>query len=611
MNISSVKNFIFLFLVGSHILVFGQSAQSEYLEAKRQFNLSNYTSAKQSFKSIIDDRTFGPYASFYYGLSALREGNETEAYDMWKQTLVKFPEWEKKEEVNYWLGYTAFSLGKYWEGFNHIESLPEEVKLGLVENEFSDYSLADLERVHALNPKNPFIASYLVDTMMRQPYSKRDHTLLATLSEDFGLAVLDVDEDIKLMKKDTYAIAAVLPFMFDGLTKPQSVIRNSIILDLYTGMLMAQEDLNRLGINIEISPYDTKKSKEIVKQLASSGQLENADLIVGPLYGGPYEVINEYSKEQKISMINPLSSNGDLIGDNPFSFLFKPSYETQGRIAAEYARKAFSKNRLAYILYETDRDSLVASAYKEELERDSFLVVRYERMTNESAQEIQKDFTEKYELRLDTMYSAEQMDSINLIPGRYVKERPLRDEESGEIIKDANGDDVLESYEELFYVQPDSIGHMFVASGSNLLANNFIRLAEVRTDTIGIIGYENWLDFTTLSFDQLERLGITFISPSLFKKSESWYKAFKDDFIAKHSKEPSDYHLLGYELVYQLGKLLQDNGKYFQIGLRSGEYFEGKVMSGLQYGTFNDNQVVPITKLEDLLLVDQNAKEEE
>lgn len=529
---------------------------------------------------------------------------------MWKQIAVNFPNWDKKEDVNYWLGYTAFSLEKYWEGFKHIESLPEGLKLGLIANEFSSYTVEDLKKVNALNPKNKHIGTLLIRKMMSQPYIERDHFLLEELSTKFGVEVMDVEEDISIIKKDTYAIAAVLPFMFEGIGTPQTVIRNAIIFDFYKGMQLAQSDLQRNGISLEIFPFDTKKSRAKTKELIQSGAIESADVIVGPLYRGPREEIYQYSKEKKISMLNPLSSSSEIIGNNPYSFLFKPSYETQGKKAADFAKKTFTENKLVYILYETDRDSLLASVYKEELERDSFFVMKYERMTNESAQQIQKDFTEKYDFRLDTLYSAAQIDSISLIPGRYVKERPLRDEETGEIIKDEEENDVMETYEERYFVEPDSIGHMLVASGSNLLANNFISLTEVRSDSIGIIGYQNWLDFSTVSYDQLERLGINFISPDLFRKDLPWFGEFEKDFIDVFGEKPSEYHLLGYEVIYHLGRLLSENGKYFQIGLRAGKYYTGKVMNGIQYGTYNDNQVVPITKLEDLSLVNQVDKED-
>lgn len=603
-----MKTFLPIFLLLLSFIVVGQSNQAEYLEAKRQYSLGNYATAQRSFQGLANDPVFKEYASFYYALTALKQGNAKEAYDMWKQIQQKYPSWDQQGEVSYWLGYTAFAQGKHWEGFNHIENLPKPLKESLIVNEFAEMPLEGLEKVYALNPDNLYIGSYLMKAIMRQPYIERDQRLLAELSDKVGVEVAVQEMDLPFVKKERYSIAAVLPFMFDSLGNPQSVIRNSIIFDMYMGMLEAKEDLEQDSIFLDIFPYDTKKKLDKTQEIIDDGHLANADVIVGPLYGGPNQVISNYSQEQKITMVNPLSSNEQIIGDNPYSFLFKPSYAAQGRAAAEYAKKTFTENKLACIYYETKRDSLIADAYMKAIEADSFFIVRFERLLSDNGLQVQRDFTDTYEVRLDTLFSEEQIDSIGLIPGRIVKTRPLRDEDDGSIIKDRDGEDVLEYYENRFTIPEDSIGHFFVATNSNHLANNFISLKEVRIDTIGLMGYESWLDFTLMSFEQLERLKVAMIHPSFVNKEVNM--AVIDTLKTELGKEPSEYHLTGYELVMQLGKLFQVHGKYFQRGLMSGEFIPGLLADGMRYGPYNDNQVVPITLLEDLRLKNYNSEKD-
>lgn len=604
-----MRIFITFLCIASYLLVQAQTSQAEYLEAKRQFALGNYETAKQSFSSLTNDANFGAYASFYYALSALKLGKDKEAYDMWRQIQLTYPEWEQKKEVNFWLGYVSFKQAKYYEAFRHIEALPTDLRESLIRSQLSGLSLEQLNAAYALNPSNEYIGSYLARAIQQQPYEQRDQVLLGELSDKFEISIAQEEIVLPKIRKSQYAIAAVLPFMFDSLGNPQTVIRNSIIFDLYQGMKQGQRDLLSEGIFLELFPYDTKKQASEARKLVASRKLEDADVIIGPLYGGPSEVITAYSKEKKINMINPLSSNSEVIGSNPYSFLFKPSYETQGRIAGAYASRKFSKNKKAFIFYETDRDSLVANAYREVIQQDSFFVIRFERITNESAQQVQKDFIEQYEARLDTLYDRNQLDSIGLIPGRFVKTRPLRDEKTGRILRDRNGEDLLEYYENRFKVVEDSIGHIFAATSSNLLANNFISLAEVRSDTIGIIGYEDWLDFSLVAFDQLERLGISMISPSYYDTESDTYQELKEDFIYHVGREPGEYHVIGYELMMQLGRLLKEHGTYFQRGLNGGHYIPGQIMSGIKYGPYNDNQIVPMIQLKNLRLINQTSQE--
>jgi hypothetical protein len=605
-NKQLVRQIIFIFLFTTTILGFTQSRQVEYLEAKRQFTLGNYAAAKLAFQSLSDDQYFGSYSSFYYALSSFHKGEVQEATDMWKQILVKYPNWDKKEEVNYWLSFAYFSQKKYYEGFSFAQKLSEEVREALVDSFFNDLSTEALDSAYAINPKNKSIATYLAKSISKQPYEQRDHLMLIELSEKFDIPIKGNDLELPLIKKDTYSIGVVLPFMYEALDRPQSVLRNAIIFDLYQGMQLAQEELKRENISIELFPFDTQKSGSKTKQIVRNESLKSADVIIGPLYPEPSEVINQFSKDNRITMVNPVSSNGSLIGNNQFSYLFKPSYETQGRVAAQFAATSFPDNRKAFVFYETDRDSLIASAYVEALKRDSFLVIRFERLTKEDALQVQRDFTEQYEYRLDTIFNRHQIDSIGLLPGRYVRNRVMRDGRTGRILKNSQGENKLEYYEMKFLIARDSIGHIFAATTSNLLVNNLISLIEVRSDSIGLIGYDSWLSFNLLSFNQLERIGASMISTSYFDKSRFEYERMKRKFIQQTGNTPNEYHLTGFELIMQMGRLMAENGKYFQRGLIDGDITSGILMEGMKYGGFNDNQIVPIVKLEKLQLKNVN-----
>ncbi|WP_420318262.1 hypothetical protein [Ekhidna sp.] len=603
-----MRIFLFCLFISSFLFGFTQSNQGEYLEAKRQFSLGNYQVAKQAFQSLTSDGVFGEYASFYYALSALKLGEMKVAEDMLKQIEVKYPDWDKQNEVNYWLTAVYFDQGKLYQAFDRVETLPKKWQDFLIDRSLGKMSLSGLDSAYALNPNNRHIASYYLKAIKSQPYEERDQYLLQELAEKFDFAI-GPDENLPLVKKEEYAVAVVLPFMFESLETPQTVIRNSIIFDLYQGMELAQSQLQGQGIKINLFPFDTQKKSAVTSDLIEDQKLDNADVIIGPLYPGPSRYISQFSKENQITVVNPLSSNESIIGDNPYSYLFKPAYSTQGREAAKYAAKKFVDNKKLFIFYETDRDSIVANAYLDAIERDSFFVVQFARLTNQDAQQIQKDFTEQFEVRLDTMYSPQEIDSIALLPGRIVRTRSLRNERTGRIIRGANGEDIIESYEVKFTIQPDSIGHIFAATSSNVLANNLISMVEVRSDSIGIIGYEDWLNFSLVSYSQLERLQVDFLSPNYYDEEDLAFEDLRSEFIKKIGKEPSEYNIYGYELIMHIGNLMNKHGKYFQRGLSSDNHYPGYVMEGIKFGAYKDNQIVPITTLKGLKLENQNTNQ--
>ena len=145
-------------------------------------------------------------------------------------------------------------------------------------------------------------------------------------------------------------------------------------------------------------------------------------------------------------------------------------------------------------------------------------------------------------------------------------------------------------------MEKDSIGHFFGATRSNTFGNSLISSVEIRGDSTNIYTYGNWLEFTMADFNQFERLRVTMAYPEFIDKERLSYQEISNKIIDKYKTLPTEYHLTGYEMIWYLGHKLHSNGKYFQLGIRNGDYFNGKIYEGIKYGSANDNQVVPIVR---------------
>jgi hypothetical protein len=290
-------------------------------------------------------------------------------------------------------------------------------------------------------------------------------------------------------------------------------------------------------------------------------------------------------------MFNPLSSNSDLIANNPFCFLFKPTNENMAYAASEFIKK-YKSNKNAIIFYEDDpRDSIIAYTYKAAIEKDSFNVVLTQRITG-----------------LDTIsvYNT-------LIQKVRFQELILNGEDSVQIIERYNLYDYFEklqrarSYEELkkirplelFAIAPDSVGHIFVATNKELIAASTISGVETRGDSTTIIGYEDWLNYKSLSLNQMENLDIKFIAPSFISNSSPYLPDVNQKILYTINKSPNKYHYLGYELINFIGEMLYLHGTYFQVGFRMQGVYPGILYQGFDYTDGNDNHVIPIVEFND------------
>jgi hypothetical protein len=290
-------------------------------------------------------------------------------------------------------------------------------------------------------------------------------------------------------------------------------------------------------------------------------------------------------------MFNPLSSNSDLIENNPFCFLLKPTYENLAYAAADFIKKNH-RNKNAMIFYEDDpRDSLMAFTYKASIEEDSFNVVLTQKITGLDTISVYNTLTQKF--RFDELDLSEE-DSL-----RMVERYDLYD--YFERLSRVSSYDELRKIRplELFVIPPDSIGHIFVATNKEVIAASSISGMETRGDSITLIGYEEWLDYKSLSLNQMELLDVKFIAPGYISNTNPHLQDVYQKILHTINKSPNKYHYLGYELINFVGKMLYEHGIYFQVGLYDQEVYPGILYQGFDYSRGNDNQLIPIIEFED------------
>ncbi|MCV9385474.1 ABC transporter substrate-binding protein [Reichenbachiella ulvae] len=581
--------FITLFFLSSSL--FAQTVEENYLKAKGYFDQEQYSFAMEYFRQISAQHKqspYQPYASFYYALAAYKTEQYSTAKSMWLQMTTKNKKWEKMPEVYYWLSELYFLEEDYANGVLYAKksSLPESKKL--MEQSLNDVDSVDtLEKIYYQFPDDEVVASALVTKIVAQPITARNHALLDMVLDKFGFKESDFGMAVvgESVKKDTYKVAVLMPFLFDGLDNPRRTIRNAFVMDLFHGMQEAAAQLNKKGKKIELVAYDTKRDSAVTAGLLSLPEMKSMDLIVGPLFPVPHKLASDFCYQNQINLIHPLSSSSDVIGGNPFSFLFQSSIEARALAAAQIAIDSV-ENKNAMIFYEDNaRDSLSAYTYAQRIMEEGFEVLMIEGVVDTTVRSTYNMLTAKYE----RVYSEAKADSIRSRNSkRVIKERRSTREK-----------DKIEYYEEFFRIAPDSIGHIYVASSKTLFASNYISAIEIRADSTVIIGRGEWRESETLTLEEMERLGVYFIDPLYEQKNKASYHQFRDAYTKKYRKVPTENAKVGFDMMMLLGEMMIKYGSYFQTGNLEEGFVPGKVYSGVWYDRMNYNQYVPITVMKD------------
>lgn len=604
--------FLFLFFISSSYC-HGQSDQQIFLNGKQLLNEGKFNFAMQIFKGLANPNathSFKEYSSFYYALAAYKNGELALARSMWLQMESKYPKWKQMPEVYNWLSELYYTENDPIKGTYYAKKASLKKDSGLVHKHLSELEgFTILKEIYEQYPEDKGIASILAKVIVDQPLADKDFKLIKTLSEnfDFGNAYFGLPDIGKSTKKEVYHVAVLLPFMFEGLDNTSRVERNRVIMDLYKGILQAAKDLNATKEFIKVYPYDTKRNGITTRAILNKTEMKEMDLIIGPLYPEPSNLTSQFCFKNKINMINPVSSNSAVINNNPYSFLFKPTYELQALKAAEFAVDSFqTKKKNAYVFFDNnDKDSLMAQLYSARVADSDFDVIHKLKIDDEKVQNAYQLLTETYE----SMHTQEEADSIAEIPGRLIKESKIKVkvENSKEL------EDSLYLYEERFIIEWDSIGHIYLASSNALHASLFISAIEIRGDGIPLIGRSDWLSYDMLTIDQMERLGVYFVNSDYIVKTSESFEKFRSNYQRNYKEDPNMNNMIGYELLTYTGHMMKKYGNFFQNGSLHEGFVEGKIFYGIDYKISNSNQVVPITQLIDselkIVHIDDDPKE--
>ena len=120
-------------------------------------------------------------------------------------------------------------------------------------------------------------------------------------------------------------------------------------LHFYEGALIAVDSLRQMGINVKLDVFDTEQKSSKVKSLVASGDLDNADVIIGPVFPNEQREISDFAREKKIPVVSPLAASNEITKNNPFFFQINPPRETVSQKTVEYVVSTYPEANLVVL----------------------------------------------------------------------------------------------------------------------------------------------------------------------------------------------------------------------------------------------------------------------
>jgi len=540
--------------------VMAQDYKKQYRTAKDFYLDERYNLAMEAFKPLIvydKNNPYVEYASFYYALSAYHQNFKSVTKDMLLQMKQLYPNWNQMREVNYWLAKLYFDQKQYFQAMQMLRAYPELLTQPEVTQMKFHYlnQIDDVETLRMMweeHPEDAVVARALAGAISRKPFLEQDSQLLDSLIVQFGFNREEFASSLKPANvyKDEYVVSLLFPFLAKTLEPTTSVKVNQSVLDLYQGMKLAVDSLNNIGLKIDLRLYDTERSSATTYELLKLEELKSSDLLVGPLFQGQIPYVQEYSLNNKINMISPVSNYSSFIGENPFSLLFQPSNEDMGKRSAEFIAAQIPNKNLMVFYGEAQKDSLAAKSFLTNAQELGLNVIWAERVTKENSADI---FT-----KLATPVEYDEF------------KNPIE-----------------------FELKLDSIGSVYVASDDPLIYTKVISAVETRGDSLIIVGNETWLNNSAANFETYERLRMVLSAPTFSSPKNPNFRKFRQEFLRKHGVLPNEFSKIGFEFMWFIGNSLHKYGVYFQDGLQQASVIPGSLFKGYDYSQGRSNQFIP------------------
>lgn len=557
--------FVVLLLSTMCVSLYAQDYKRQYRTAREFYDAERYGLAMEAFKPVIvydKDNPFVEYASFFYALSAYQQKFTSVAKDMLIQIKELYPNWNQNDEVNYWLAKIYFDQQQY---FQAMQVLSQSPFLGSQENvqRMKFHYLKEIQDVETLrmmweeHPNDKAVGKALAKAISKQPFLEQDAKLIDSLVTKFGFEKDEFTSHLKPVNvfKERYTVALMFPFLSKSLEPTTATKVNQNILDLYLGIRMAVDTLEKIGIQIDLRSYDTERSQAATSALLELEELKATDLIVGPLFQDQVKLVQDFSINNKINMMSPVSNNTEFIGENPFGLLLQPTSETIGVRSAEWIAKHIPNKKCMVFYGETPKDTVMAKNFLRKAEELGIVIVYEEKVSKEESGDIFK-----------TLATPVEYDEFK---------NPIE-----------------------FELKTDSIGSVFVASDDPLIYTKVISAVDTRGDSTIIVGNETWLNNAAANFQTYERLHLTMAAPTFTNPANPNYVNFRKRYLQIHGTVPSELAKIGFEFMWYVAHAMKNHGVYFQDGIQEVGFTPGFLFKGYDFSEGRTNKFVPFIQFE-------------
>ena len=358
---------------------------------------------------------------------------------------------------------------------------------------------SELQSTGCLPEKGDHSQKYKAALLLPLYLSGNDNVEPTSIDKALLLSKISISKPVVVNPADTIVVPS-------GMNIDQKALG---FLEFYEGALVAMDSLQRKGMNIELYVFDATNQK-MINALVQMDEFRDLNLIIGPVYPELQETVASFAAKNRIPMISPLASTGNLEQNNSWFFKVNSTREYQVEQTALYAaEKLRDKN---FIMLQLDGNSTSADAQLSKLCKEKLAVNPSESLFHE------------YNL---------QQQGINSL-------KPL----------------LADSAENIFIIPTDNEAQVSVA------VTNLTALAEHYN--IVLLGTQMLPKLKSIQTENYHRIRLRYLSPYLVDYKRPLVRRFVGQYRELYSDEPNQFSFQGFDVAYYFLSALYRYGKDFR-----------------------------------------------
>jgi LysM repeat protein len=333
--------------------------------------------------------------------------------------------------------------------------------------------------------------------------------MLPFTQDSKGATITDGLEDIEVDSKSNQSGNKISP-------------QSANFLDFYQGALLALDSLKKNGVSINLNVYNTERNPKATQALTREKGVRDANLIIGPVYPEDLRPVAEFSAENRIPLVSPLSPNNFLLEKNPYLLQVNPSFTTQ---LAEFTQQIdLCSGHNIVLIHEGDS-------------------------TNNS---MINNFKELITKRMASCKSSSltHFKVVSYKPGSPAPE--IQEQISHSLVFERENMIIVPSNNEAFV--------------SDLLGN-LHTLSTIYKYPLSLYGFPRWQRFRNVQIDYYYQLELHLFTPFYVDYSNGTVKSFIAKYRDTFRAEPTQYAFQGFDVVYFFLSAMKKYGADFQYCL--------------------------------------------